>query len=544
MRSGTAAATVLAAAAMVAAAAPAADDDPGAAGPLCGLVPPADPLLRCRTPAPEQPGTETASLEQSRRQVSTVSTAPRYVADQLLVRFWPGMTPARQDEVIAQAGAVVERRLGRLSAVVVRMEPSRREAALRRLRSSQSVVSVEKNPLIGQLDTVPNDYHWDSQWGLRQIGLPAAWDRTHGSSNVVVAVLDSGVDASHPDLAGAIRAGFNIVAGNMDTRDNDGHGTAVAGIIAARTNNEQGVAGICWTCSILPVKVLGDAGTGTMDDLALGIVRAVDAGARVISMSLGGPVGSATLDQAIAYASAKGAVLVAAAGNDGSSLPFYPAANPNVISVAATDEFDNLYSWSNFGGWARVAAPGCNPAPQPGGGYIIFCGTSAATPVVSGLIALALSLEPGAGAPAIVHAVTETTRPVDAELARGRIDAPASLAALSSDRVSPAPAASGPTPWSIRGSLTRTRPARLYQHVAGPGLTTIRLTSTRPASLSLAIVDPSGRTVGRASGRSPLLLRTRLDRRGTYAFALRGKVRSKVVYKLTAQPSGQRVAGA
>lgn len=528
---------LLAAAAFIAAAAPAAAEDPGPAAPLCGLVPPADPLLRCQ--APPESGAEAASNEQKplaqSREVATVPAQPRFVADELLVRFWPGTTRASQDETIARAGAVVARRLGGLGVVLVRMEAARREAALRSFRSSGRVVSAERNALLGQLATTPNDDHWDSQWGLRQIGLPTAWERTHGSSSVVVAVLDTGVDAGHPDLAGAVRPGFNVAAGTGDTHDDYGHGTAVAGIIAARTNNTEGVAGICWACSILPVKVLDDNGTGTMDDLAAGIVRAADAGAQVISMSLGGPVGGATLDQAIAYATAKNAVLVAAAGNDGTSQPFYPAANPDVVSVAATDESDHLYSWSNFGAWARVAAPGCNPAPSPGGGYVMFCGTSAATPVVSGLIALALSLEPSAGVPSLVRAVTETTKPVDAELARGRVDAPASLAA-----VRPGPAAPRPTPWSIRGSLAPTRPARLHQHIAGPGLSTIRLTSTRRVSLSLAIVDPLGRMVARVAGRSPLLLRARLDR-GTYAFALRGKVRTKVTYQLTVRPAGQRV---
>jgi subtilisin family serine protease len=537
-----AAVSVVAAAATLVAAASAADERPGAGEQLCELLPPADLVLGCRRPTPPPdpgPPDGRSSLGPARSEVSTLA-GPRYVPDELLVRFWPGTTRARQDELIAQAEAVVERRLGRLGVVLVRTEPEGREAALRRLRSSRWVVSTERNALVGRLETTPNDDHWDSQWGLRQIGIPTAWERTHGSSDLVVAVLDTGVDAAHPDLAGAVRAGFNIGAGNRDTHDRDGHGTAVAGIIAARTNNHEGVAGICWACSILPVKVLGDDGRGSMDDLALGIVRAVDAGARVINMSLGGPVGSATLDQAIAYATAKNAVLVAAAGNDGTSVPFYPAANPEVISVAATDESDQLYSWSNFGGWARLAAPGCNPGPAPSGGYVMFCGTSSATPVVSGLIALALSLEPNAEVPAIVHAVTETAKPIGAVLARGRIDAAASLAALAGPR--PAPAETRPTPWSIRGSLTRARPARLHQHAAGPGRTTMRLTSTRPASLSLAVVDSSGRTVGRVAGRLPLLLRAQLGR-GTYAFALRGKVRAKVAYKLTVRPAGLRVAG-
>src|SRR5262249_19000614 len=154
------------------------------------------------------------------------------------------------------------------------------------------------------------------------------------------------------------------------------------------TNNRAGVAGMCWTCSILPIKVLGDDGTGSMDDVAAGIVKATDAGARVINLSLGGPAGAQTLQDAVDYAYARNVIIVAAGGNSGVSTPFYPAAYDHVVSVAGTDESDRLYSWSGFGPWVRIAAPGCNPAPTVDGGYATFCGTSSATPVVSGLIAL------------------------------------------------------------------------------------------------------------------------------------------------------------
>src|SRR5882762_4010004 len=172
-----------------------------------------------------------------------------------------------------------------------------------------------------------------------------------------------------------------------------------------------------------------DVCSSDLDDLAAAIVRATDAGARVINMSLGGPAGAQTLEDAIGYAYARNVILVAAAGNSGVSTPFYPAAYEHVLSVAGTDQSDRLYPWSDFGAWVRVAAPGCNPAPVVGGSYAIFCGTSSAAPVVSGLIALGLSLRPDALPAEIVQAVTAETDALDA-LPRGRIDAPASLAAL------------------------------------------------------------------------------------------------------------------
>src|SRR5207302_693694 len=160
-----------------------------------------------------------------------------------------------------------------------------------------------------------------------------------------------------------------------------------AGVIAARSNNHVGGAGVCWRCLVMPIKALDSKGSGDDTLIAAGIVWAVDHGAQVINLSLGGPGSSVELANALAYASAKGVVVLAAAGNAGVTTQFYPAADPQVVSVAATTVADNRYSWSNFGSWVRLAAPGCNIAPILGDGYGTFCGTSSATPVVAGLVA-------------------------------------------------------------------------------------------------------------------------------------------------------------
>jgi subtilisin family serine protease len=333
-------------------------------------------------------------------------------------------------------------------------------------------------------------------------------------------VLDTGVDASHPDLAGAVLPGFNVIADNTDSSDVEGHGTSVAGVIAARSNNTAGVAGICWTCSILPVKVLGDDGTGDMATLATGIVRAADAGARVINMSLGGPAGSATLDQAIAYAVAKNAVLVAAAGNNGVETPFYPAANPNVISVAATDENDQLYSWSNRGTWVNVTAPGCDPATAPGARYVNFCGTSAAAPVVAGLVALTVSLQPTAARADVMRAITESTDPLQSR--PGRIDAPKSLSAIAPRKL---------TSWSLRGSVGTSPASRTHKRVVAAGDVTATLTFDRGARATLTVADPSGRVLAAKTGASPVTVTKRLGA-GTYSFSVRSKTSSKISYTL------------
>jgi subtilisin family serine protease len=507
---------------------------------LCGIFPWLDRLLGCPPPAPPPPPsvpppsappatapptTGTPSAPASPTGLAAVparpsSLAPSFVPDVLMVRFRPGTTGAEKQRVLADAGATIDHTIPRIGVVVARVAPASRDEVEARLRASPTVAGAEKDAVVEPLDTTPNDTHWTSQWGLRRIGLPGAWDRTRGASGLVVAVLDTGVDAGHPDLRGAVLPGFDVVGNTTDTSDVQGHGTSVAGIIAARSNNGVGVAGICWTCSILPVKVLGADGTGDMATLANGIVRATDAGARVINMSLGGPAGSAALDEAIAYAVARNVVLVAAAGNSGVSTPFYPAANPNVISVAATDDADRLYSWSNRGDWVRVTAPGCDPATAIGGAYVDFCGTSAAAPVVAGLAALAVSLQPSAARADIERAISETTDAAQS-LARGRVDAPAALSALLPRKT---------TSWQLRGVLRSS--SRVHRHVVAGGLVTSTLTATGHAPVSLSVADATGRVVGRASGARPLRIVRRLAA-GTYTFTIRRKGAAATGYALT-----------
>jgi len=452
--------------------------------------------------------------------VRVTSLTPRFVPDLLLVRFRPGTTAAAKQRVLADAGVTVDHTIARIGVVVVRVPPGRRDEVEARLRASPSIAQAEKDAVVESLDTTPNDTHWSAQCGLRRVGLPGAWDRTRGATGLVVAVLDTGVDASHPDLRGAVLPGFDVVGNTTNTNDVQGHGTSVAGIIAARSNNAVGVAGICWTCSILPVKVLGDDGTGDMATLASGIVRAVDAGARVINMSLGGPASSAALDEAVAYAVARNVVLIAAAGNSGVSTPFYPAANPNVIGVAATDDADRLYPWSNRGDWVRVTAPGCDPATALGNGYSNFCGTSAAAPVVAGLAALAVSLQPSAARADIVRAISETADPAEA-MPRSRIDAPAALASLVPRKA---------TSWRLRGLLRSS--SRVHKHVVAAGLVTATLTATGRTPLVLTVADATGRVVGRASGATPLRITRRLTA-GTYSFTIRRTSGGTTGYALT-----------
>jgi thermitase len=353
------------------------------------------------------------------------------------------------------------------------------------------VASASKEPISEALDTSPDDTDWPQQYGLRLAGFPKAWDVTQGSSKIVVAVIDTGVDANHPDLRGALVSGWDFIGNDADPSDDHGHGTAVAGVVAARSNNHVGGAGICWRCLVMPIKALDSTGTGDDTLIAAGIVWATDHGARVINLSLGGPGSSVELTNALAYASAKGVIVVAAAGNAGVTTQFFPAADPHAISVAATTVADQRYSWSNFGSWVRLAAPGCNVAPILGDGYGTFCGTSSATPVVAGLVALELSAQPAATAREAEEALASAAVPLPAFVQYGRIDAGRTLALLH-------PAAA--TNVVFRGMLGNRLRSRSYSLDVGEGAFSATLRFTGGKRLTLAA------PIGRATGNSPIQL--------------------------------------
>jgi subtilisin family serine protease len=239
------------------------------------------------------------------------------------------------------------------------------------------------------------------EYALRKVNASQAWSITTGSAAVKVAVLDTGVDDTHSELAGKVTQGPNYTS--SPAADSYGHGTEVSGVIAGRTNNNYFMASLGWNTSILAVKVLDDTGSGDSVSIAQGIRWATDNGAQVINMSLSGPSASSAVSNAVAYAISHNVVVVAAAGNDSSSVPTYPASYPGVISVAATDRNDNLANYSNRGPWVTMAAPGSGILTiSPGEKYAVVSGTSFAAPEVAAAAALVLAARPGAS-------VAETT---------------------------------------------------------------------------------------------------------------------------------------
>jgi subtilisin family serine protease len=285
---------------------------------------------------------------------------------------------------------------------------------------------------------MPNDPQFKPQWGLSgstrtSIDAPLAWTRTTGSSAVIVAVLDTGIDLANPEFAGRLWTnpdssgsdghpgdvhGWNFLADNADIQDDNGHGTHVAGIVAATGNNGIGVAGVDWNAQIMPLKVLDASGGGNDAAIVEGIDFAVEHGARIINASWGGGPPSQAVANAISFAGSHGVVFVTAAGNNGGNddvTPFYPASYhlPNEIAVAAINQSGGLASFSNFGAkTVALAAPGVNILSTVPGGYAVESGTSMAAPYVSGVVSLVASLYPSDTAAQLVQQVLSTTKPL------------------------------------------------------------------------------------------------------------------------------------
>ncbi len=340
------------------------------------------------------------------------------------------------------------------------------EGLIRAGQKAPRAVAVELDAPVRALG-VPTgtDPYASSQWDLAKIQAPASWQRSTGAG-VTVAVIDSGVDATHPDLAGQVLPGVDLVDGSGS--DRNGHGTHVAGTIAAVTGNGVGVAGFAPDAKILPVRVLGADGSGSMSAVANGITWAADHGAQVINMSLGSSVQVGAVTTAIAYARSKGIVVVAAAGNArGSGSPTsYPAADPGVLAVAATDSADRYSSFSNAGSYVDVAAPGTgilSTLPPALGDYAAYNGTSMAAPHVAAVAAQIRAYAPGLGPDQVQQALERSAVDLgaagkDVDYGYGRIDAAAALAAATPGTSAPVTSAPTTAPTTTPTTAPTTRP--------------------------------------------------------------------------------------
>jgi hypothetical protein len=322
----------------------------------------------------------------------------------------------------------------------------------------------------------PNDPTWSSEWGQRVTRASDLWQVSTGDPRIVIAVVDTGLNPIPAELTQVV-PGWDIVGNDASTSDDNGHGTWVSSVIGALGNNGVGIAGYCWHCSIMPVRVAeGREGGALASTIGGGIRWAVDHGARIINVSLASNGFDPGELDAVEYAEDKGVIVIGAAGNGGDTDPLYPAAYPGVLAVAGVDESGQLDDWSTRGSWVQLAAPGCEMVMDATVGSAYGCGSSFGPPAVSGIAGLLLSINPGLTANQVEDALLATAHPV-AGIGGGEVDAwaAANYLGLVSAQPPPPPPAATPTvtPASSRqvllteGVVRRKAVVRL-QLAAGP----------------------------------------------------------------------------
>jgi subtilisin family serine protease len=499
------------------------------------LQPPNLPPDEADTPLPSQPrAMPLPNLHQRPafdRQSGTIASVsppanPRFVPGQILVAFRSGFaasdTFARlQNDLISHHPIP-----GNTDLHLVKVREAQTERVITLLRSDPAVQFVERNA-IARAAFVPNDPYVSSgsEWHLAKIQAEAAWDITTGNTNTVVAVLDSGVNAAHPDLAGKILPGYNFVSSTNDTSDDFGHGTAVAGTVAAAGNNNIGVAGVAYGCILLPVKVVDSSGFAAYSALVQGIHYAVDHGARIINLSIAGDSPSDSLQSAVDYAWSNNVVVVAAAGNNSNSTPQYPAACRHVVAVSATEPDDSLATFSSYGNYISLSAPGDNiwtTMRDLANPYGSWRGTSFSSPIVAAVAALVSAANPSLSNGQIVSLMENKsddlgTNGYDTSFGFGRINAFRAVQAAANAPggviAPPAPPDDVVTNSPATNSPTQTGRPRIFVQTDGDGRVTPNL-SGKPLLVGRtytlrAIPGPgqifTGWTGGNLDTTSPLL---------------------------------------
>ncbi|WP_421616784.1 S8 family peptidase [Brevibacillus sp. TJ4] len=316
-----------------------------------------------------------------------------YVEHEVVVRFHPRPDQKTINQLAASLDAKIKRDYDKF--LILKSNSLTTQQLMKKLAEHPDSVFAEPNYLLLP-NRRPNDtYYIDYQWNLPLIGMEQSWEISKGSNDVVVAVIDTGLDLSHPEFAGKVIEGYNVLDGSNRPEDDNGHGTHVAGVIAAKTNNSDGIAGMSWNSKLMPIKAIGADGSGSAVDIAQGIYWATDHGADVINLSVGNYTSSAALLEACRYAYKNNVVLVAASGNDATDKSSYPAAYDEVLAVAAVDHRRERADFSNFGDYVDVAAPGVDiPSTYIYSDYASLSGTSMACPHVAALASLVRSVRP------------------------------------------------------------------------------------------------------------------------------------------------------
>ena len=363
------------------------------------------------------------------------SNHPRLAAGHILVKPKAGLSEEKLNAILVRSGGAargIQRKLDKLGIEMLSVPRGREEAFVEKFRGQKEFEFAEPDFLVGPQEVIPNDPRYGNQWHLPLMGGPSAWEESTGDG-VVVAILDTGVYADHPDLADKMLPGRNIPSGNANTADVMGHGTAVAGSVAATGNNGDGIASVAYDAHILPVRISDRSdGLASFSDMAAGIIWATDNGAKVVNLSYRA-AHSATIQSAARYLRNNGGLLFSAAGNDGIDPGW--SNQVDVIVVSATDRNDVLTGFSNYGSYIDISAPGDYIySTAKSGGYSNWRGTSFASPVAAGVAALIMSRRPELDPGEVFGIMAETAADKDAagwdpQYGAGRVDAGAALAA-------------------------------------------------------------------------------------------------------------------
>lgn len=361
----------------------------------------------------------------------------QWVPGRLLVQPRAGLSEAEFDKIIKKQGGKQVGKIDGINVRIIQLPPQASEKAVEALLKNNKHLKFAERDMLLKPEVAADDPYYASAWHLPKIGAPTAWDVTQGE-NVTIAILDSGVDATHPDLASRLVPGWNFYDNNSNTSDVYGHGTQVAGAAAAASNNALGVASVAGMARIMPIRVTDTSGMGSLSQMASGITWAADRGARVANLSFAAAGGYATVQNAAQYMKKKGGLVVTAAGNTGTAQTF--AAHPSTIVVSGTTSTDAKASWSSYGSFVDIAAPGASIwTTTRGGGYKAASGTSMASPVAAGVVGLMMAANPGLSAEGVESILLSTAVDLgsagfDTSFGNGRINAAAAVAAAATAR--------------------------------------------------------------------------------------------------------------
>ena len=360
------------------------------------------------------------------------------VKGHILVQPRAGLEPGEFEGVLAPHGGKVLGRLGDLDVYVVQLPANASETAVAALLGHNPHIKFAEPDELFVPDVLPNDTYYGSEWHLQMVQAPAAWDFSLGA-NVTVAILDTGVNSTHPDLQGKLVPGWNFYDNNSNTADVYGHGTLVAGVVAALSSNAIGVTSIAWNAKLMPIRISAPDGMASSSTIASGLNWAANNGARVANISYA-VHGSSTVQSAAQYMKNKGGLVVNSAGNSG-TLDSTPASD-TMISVSATGSSDTRASWSTWGPYVDVAAPGVGIwSTNNGGGYSSVSGTSFSSPLTAGVIALMISANPSLAPSQVERFLKSTaadlgTAGYDQYYGYGRVNAASAVQAAAQAQVS------------------------------------------------------------------------------------------------------------